>query len=491
MRYFVLLVLSGALVAGCAPATPEMRVVAGAAQAMGGLAKIQAVKTFSIEGSGETFNLGQNRAPDSDLPKYEVSEYRQSTDLTNRRWREEYVRKPTFLTGNPAPQRRVAGCDGDVAFDVATDGKVSRVAAMVARDRRAELYHHPIGFLQAASAQGAKLENARQEGGQDAVDLITPGGERFTLSIESSSKLPTRIASKSYNTNLGDVWVTTEFGEFVDSDGLKLPGRISRKIDQDKVADIRVSKTAINADAGSLAAPEEARAAAEPAPTAEVTAEEVAKGIWYLAGQTHHSVLVEFADHLTLVEAPQNDARTLAVIAKARELRPEKPLKEVVNTHHHFDHSGGIRAAISEGLTVITHELNRPFFEAMAARPCTVFQDALSKNPKPLSIETVADKKVLTDGKRSVEIYPVTDNPHCASMLMVYFPAERLLAEVDAYSPPAPNAPTPPAFPFAANLLDNIEKRGLRVDRLLPLHGRIVPLRDLVAVARAVPKPTD
>jgi hypothetical protein len=71
-------------------------------------------------------------------------------------------------------------------------------------------------------------------------------------------------------------------------------------------------------------------------------------------------------------------------------------------------------------------------------------------------------------------------------MLMVYFPAERLLAEADAYQPPPPGGPAPVAHPFAANLLDNIEKRRLRVDRLLPIHGRIVPFADLVAAARGV-----
>ena len=111
-------------------------------------------------------------------------------------------------------------------------------------------------------------------------------------------------------------------------------------------------------------------------------------------------------------------------------------------------------------------------------------RDALARNPKPLAIETVVGKKVLSDGARRVEIYPITDNGHSASMLMVYFPAEKLLAEADAYQPPPPGGPAPKSYPFAANLLDNIERRGLRVERLLPIHGRIVPFAELVAATR-------
>jgi glyoxylase-like metal-dependent hydrolase (beta-lactamase superfamily II) len=220
-----------------------------------------------------------------------------------------------------------------------------------------------------------------------------------------------------------------------------------------------------------------------------ITVEEVGKGLWYLTGQSHHSVLVEFADHLVLVETPQHETRSAAVVAKAKELRPNKPIKYVINTHHHFDHSGGIRTAIAEGATIITHEDNKAFIEAMASRPHTLTADALSRSPKPAVVETVSDKRVLKDSTRTVEIYNVAGSAHSASMLMVYFPTERLIVEADLYNPPAPpaaNAPPAPApvFPFAANFVENVHKLGLRPDRIMPIHGRLVPFKDAEAAAK-------
>jgi glyoxylase-like metal-dependent hydrolase (beta-lactamase superfamily II) len=286
--------------------------------------------------------------------------------------------------------------------------------------------------------------------------------------------LPTRTSSTSYNANLGDVTLTTTFADYQDVGGLKLPSRIATKVDDFTTAEMHLTKQAVDGDIGDVSAPAAAASAAVPSPPAPVvTAEQLAPGVWFLAGQSHHSVLVEFADHLTLIEAPLSEARTLAVIAKARDLRPGKPLTQLVTTHHHFDHTAGLRAAISEGLTVITHEGNKAFVETMARRPHSRQPDALTKNARNVTVETVAADRILKDATAEVALYHVAGNPHSDTMLMAYIPKARLLVEVDAFSPGAA------VQPYAANLIENVTKRKLRVDRIVPLHGEVVPYAEL------------
>lgn len=192
-------------------------------------------------------------------------------------------------------------------------------------------------------------------------------------------------------------------------------------------------------------------------------------------------MLVEFSDHLVLIEAPRDDSRTLAVIAKARELRPDKPLTQIVSTHHHFDHSGGVRAAISEGLTIIAQANSVPFHREVAGRPHTIAPDALARNPQPLKIEQVGDELALTDGTMTVNLYHIAGNPHADTLLMAYLPRERLLIEADVFNPGTGQ----PAPPFVPNLLENVTKRKLRVDRIVPVHGRISGYDELVKTAAA------
>jgi hypothetical protein len=395
-----------ALAIACRGTSWEPDVLAAAVAAMGSRARIDRVRTLRPEGEGTVYALGQSRTLDSELLSWRVSGYRRQVAFDDRRWREESVRTPTFVTGWPGPAPLVEGYDDGVAYDV-EEGAASRRDSLVTVSRRVELYHDPVGLLRAIGSGELRAVATRS----DTVDLVTDMGDRLTLVVDPTTRLPRRIVSKGHEPALGEVNQVTELDDLVTVDGLSVPSRIRKRVDTTVVADLRIARTVVNPAIGELGAPAYARRAAEPTGAATVTVSEEAPGVWYLAGEGHHSVVVDLGDHLTVIVAPVDDRRTLAVIARARALRPGKPLTEVINTHHHFDHSGGIRAAVSEGLWVITHESNRGFFQAMVARPATVRPDAFARRTRPLTMGTVGDKLVLGEGRRMLEVCPITGEP--------------------------------------------------------------------------------
>jgi glyoxylase-like metal-dependent hydrolase (beta-lactamase superfamily II) len=211
--------------------------------------------------------------------------------------------------------------------------------------------------------------------------------------------------------------------------------------------------------------------------------ETLAPGVYYVKGGSHHSIAIDQADHVVVVEGPLNEDRSQAVIAKVKETIPNKPIRYMINSHHHFDHSGGLRTYVDEGATIVTHALNRPYYEKAWAAAHSLNPDRLAKSKKTATFETFTDKHVLTDGKRSIEVHHIAGNGHNDAFAMVYLPTEKILVEVDAWAPTAANVPAPtPPSPFAVNLHDNIQRLKLDVRQIAALHGpRIATLADLQA----------
>jgi hypothetical protein len=289
----------------------------------------------------------------------------------------------------------------------------------------------------------------------------------------------------SDNANMGDVAVETRFADYEDVNGVKLPRRLTTKMDKYLQLDLSVMRNRVDADVADLAAPAAVASAPAPVPPpVVVTVEPVGKGIWWLAGSgNHRSVVFEFADHLVLYEVPLNEARTKAVIDKARTLSA-KPLTTAIVSHHHFDHSGGLRAAVAEGLTIVTHRANEAFFRDLLVRPHSIAPDALQKNPREAQFVFVDDQLVLQDAAMEVQLYHLLDNPREGTNLFAYVPRERMLVQADLYDS------TWLRHSWGENVLTNIERRKLAVDRDVPVHGAIEPFAQMVATIKAKPGTT-
>ncbi len=210
--------------------------------------------------------------------------------------------------------------------------------------------------------------------------------------------------------------------------------------------------------------------------------QKLADGVWYLTAGGISSWAVEFRDYVVAVEGPNGEARSLAVNEEIQTTIPNKPIKYVVNTHAHYDHAGGLRTYVAQGITVITHETNKPFFETVWARPRSVAPDMLSQNPKPPLFETVRENKVITDGTRTMELYHLQNSGHNVATLIVYLPKEGLLYYGDGYNPPPGDNPIDPARTpeYGIDLYRNITLLNLNVKTIAPAHStRAVPYDNL------------
>jgi glyoxylase-like metal-dependent hydrolase (beta-lactamase superfamily II) len=208
-------------------------------------------------------------------------------------------------------------------------------------------------------------------------------------------------------------------------------------------------------------------------PALVVTTEKLGDGVYRLTTGpgSYDSLVVDFRDYIMLVEAGQSEARALAYIAEAKKLVPNKPIRYVVNTHPHSDHTGGLPALVAEGATIVTQKNNEAFLEKALNTPRTLLNDTLAKSPKKAKIEAVTDKKTYSDGTRQVVLYHVAPVPHSNGLMIVHLPKERVLFQGD-FSLPAPGQP---GNDHVKALVPILEKMNLDFDRYINVHASATP----------------
>jgi glyoxylase-like metal-dependent hydrolase (beta-lactamase superfamily II) len=444
-----------------------------------------APNTIRYAGEGTGWSFGQAYMPGQPWPKITVHNQTRTINYATSSMREEITlsrAEPRGGGGYPlaGQQRNDQYVSGNFAWNQVAVAPVS--GPRFVPDRTHQLWVTPHGVINAALRNNATVQWQTKDGRSLAAVSFTDPGKFTATAFINDDYLVERVESRLPDAVLGEVSAVTTYSDYRDFGGVKFPTRIRQSQGGHPTLDLAVKEVQPNAPAD-IQVPDAVRGATE-----RVAAQKVADGVWYVAGGSHHSVAIEMKDHVVLVEAPLGDYRVAPVVEEVRKLVPGKPIRYVINTHHHFDHAGGLRSAAAEGATIITRNEAKPYFERALATPAKILPDRLAKSGKKGAVRGVGANTVLSDGTRTLELHRIGDSIHTDTFLMVWLPQERLLIQADAYTPQPPGA-KPPSPPNAnnVNLIENIERLKLPVDRILPIHGRVVPLADLYTTASRTP----
>jgi glyoxylase-like metal-dependent hydrolase (beta-lactamase superfamily II) len=453
-------------------------ILQGAEKAMG------EVTSISYSGTGRLNFFGQAWTPGAPWPTTDLTSYTKAIDYSSKSAQENLVHSEPMpmVRGGGRPfagdDKQANFVSGDYAWDMPGGGDKTIPQPGAAADRQLQIWLTPHGFLKAAMEN-----NATATKGKRGTEITFEMGKYKISGTLDQHNLVVKTETWVPNPVLGDMPIETLYSGYKDFGGVQFPTMIVQSQGGQATLDLMV--TSVKANPGlQVSVPDAVKAATPPA--IKVASQKIGDGIWFISGGSHNSMVVEFPSYIAVIEAPLSEARSLAVIAEGKKLVPNKPIRYLINTHAHFDHSGGVRTYVAEGATIITQAINVPYYQQVWATSRTLAPDSMAKSGKKPTFIPVKDKYVLSEGSRTVEIYHEGGSMHNEAMLIVYFPKEKILDEADDFTPDLPDVPAPSGVRppvFLANLLRQVDALKLDVTTVAPMHGVVVPFADLKKAA--------
>jgi glyoxylase-like metal-dependent hydrolase (beta-lactamase superfamily II) len=456
-----------------------------AAAAMGGAAALRALNNATLEFHSAAFGLGQEETPSSPARATFVISRMVTDYVGNRR---VLTQQSRAVTGAMTQTRRVI--TPTVGMTSANDGALTADSPGAVATALAEIRARPermIVFALDNPAMLATVQPKRIRGElMDGVRIGT-GPDATVFWFDRLSHLPVATERVTDDPVLGDRNTMTIYTRWEDAGGVLFARQVDTEVNGRLQQHLLITSVVTNsalADAD-FTIPDSIAARAQPVPATPpppapitVTLAELGPNVWRAEGGSHHSLVVRQGNALVVVEGPQSSARSRAVLDTLRARFSGVPVRTLVPTHHHWDHSGGVREYLAQGIEVRVHPRNVEFIRGIGAARKTVAPDALSRGGAMPVVRATNPLTILGSGDTALQLIELP-TVHAQGMLAAYVPSLRILFVSDVLTPGPTLAPA-----GSREIVAMVRARGLAVDRVVGGHGGIAAWADVERAAR-------
>ena len=454
----------GAMLAGPASAQSAQDLVKQAVAAQGGAEALKALKTISIKGDAKFWEPGQSHKAGGEPRFLGDATYAVSSEFTTHTIRIDWDRDQKY----PAPEKLKYSETMTPKMGYVTDAKGSQPMSGIrlAAQTREVIRNSPTLMLYAMEnpADVTAMPNQKLDGKPYPAIGLKVGQYKFTVLFDRKTKLPAAVRTQDDDNIAGDSTFDTVLSDWKAVGGVQIAHTRSGRLNGIEVARYTEKDVAVNPTqlaSTTAAAPDSVKDAKGPAadapyqwvlrriflsrfldsddiihgPGGALKLVELAPNVQHVQGGAANNLIVAMKDHLVVFDAPYGEKQSRWTIDAAKAKYPGKPIKYLVLTHHHMDHTGGMRTYVAEGATIVVPEGSKEVFAKAARAKHTVAPDAQQKaGNKPAKIVEVKDTLALKDDTMEIRLLNIP-NPHVDGMIIAHLPASNIVFVTDLLSP--------------------------------------------------------
>tara|TARA_R110002110_G_scaffold301156_1_gene515234 strand:+ start:196534 stop:198120 length:1587 start_codon:yes stop_codon:yes gene_type:complete len=479
---------------------PETTLLDVAIEGIGGADLLQNMNSFAVSGSGNRYELDESPIPGGVDPRPEGFEW--TVNAQNIGGNDVLVRidiSRDRAAGNHASTQIINGTQGMIT---GLDSQFNPNPAPMTSDRRAAILKE-LYLLQPQAVLAIAQENPDQvEISEDIVNgmnygvlAVSTDVGTISLYVDEARGLIDRATTMELDYLRGDILLEASFDDWrVGGSDMLYPGSVTLTSDDVVLHEERRRSISLNVpmqaedfdiptelltgfdqelhDFGANSSEVYMNMASAGFPrsgfSTDVLSEEIAPGVFYITGSSHHSLVVEQENGLVVIEAPLHYLRSQVVINWIEENIPDKAVSHVIATHHHTDHSAGMRTYIDAGATVVAHEAAVDFYNEVLPNPHTLGHGAGALTSLTIESMPADGSYTIEDASNPVTVYPLDSGGHANDMLMAYVEEPGILFTSDTFSP---NPNMTEANDGARMVRESIEAAGIEPSIFVGGHG--------------------